>query len=507
VARTLPPLGAFAAPLLGACAAVELLAMSGVLPARMDLVHAVALPPFDLTFDLGTLLGRATNPVWFSVGLLLAIAGRATILAGMLGSVRRRWWFAVRFELVVLVPAFVAAELAYAGQAVLYSALFWVGALVAVASAIVFSHVPWRVAGRPPSSIRSGLSGSLRLPTVVLYLVGLGTLSAAVRNGGEISALVALPVSACITLVAARRLSLPASAPLAARAAVVVVAAAVLGLVLGATAPNAPNAARRPGELVVVAGIDTSSGHGSLFEMRPSSLGFSCSRTVYYSYAGPGRGAARGEAACPISEGARYTRADTERPLAQLVRSFRAQVDRLVAPVTVVTHSSGAWVAWAAVSGDNATPVRRILMLAPLTDPVGYARPGADGTGAVGAAGMRAVMRYARWIGFSRFDPDRPLAVELLGSPRAVTALFGRHLPPGVHTLAVPSAYDLALFETSEPFPLAQTSCPVPKSHGALPTSVAAADDANFFLSGEPAAPCDPWAGWLSAAATGFQVH
>ncbi len=138
-------------PLLGAGAVVELLALSGVLPVRPDLVHAVSLPPLDLTFDLGNLLGLATTPAWFALGLVLAIVGRATVLSLMLGSLRR-WWFALRFELLVLLPAFFAAELAYSGQAVLYSALFWVGVLLAILSSVVFAHVPWgqpRVASGP----------------------------------------------------------------------------------------------------------------------------------------------------------------------------------------------------------------------------------------------------------------------------------------------------------------------------------------------------------------------
>ena len=492
-------------PLLGAGAVVELLALSGVLPARPDLVHAISLPPLDLTFDLGALLGRATGPAWFAFGLVLAITGRATILSLMLGSLRR-WWFALRFELVVLVPSFLAAELAYCGQAVLYSALFWVGVVLAVAWTVVFAHVPWRGSSSVLSTIGSGLRDGPRLPTVLSYLAALGVLGALVRGGGKAPPLIGVGVSVLLTVAAARRLSRPPTAPMATRLAVVVLAAVLVALSLTNTSVSVPHSAQRPGELVVVAGMDTSSGHGSLFSLRPSYLGFSCERTRYYSYAGPGPGAPQAQAACPITTGSRYTRVDTERPLPELVSSFRAQVDRLAPPVTVITHSSGAWVAWAAVSGDRATPVRRIVMLAPLSDPHGYPPPGTNAGGTVGAAGMRLVVAIANWEGFSHFDPDRPLATALLGSPRAARALLERPLQRQVQALAVPSAYDLVLFSTSNPFGRAQAACALFQSHGAVSTSAAAAADADRFLSGRLQLPCARWPSWAADAASGFQV-
>jgi len=491
-------------PLLGAGAVVELLALSGVLPARPDLVHAVALPPLDLTFDLGTLLSRTTGPVWFALGLVLAIIGRATILCFMLGS--RRWWFALRFELVVLVPSFLAAELAYCGQALLYSAPFWVGSALAIASSLVVAHVPWGGSESVLSMIRRGLQGGPRLPTVLSYLAGLGTLGALVRNGGEVPVLIGVGASAVLTVAVARHLSHPPAAPVATRLAAVLTAAVLVAASLTTTGVHRPRPVQRAGELVVVAGIDTSSGHGSLFSLRPSDLGFRCAQTVYYSYAGTGQGAPRGQAACPITTGSHYTRADTERPLPELVRSFREQVDKLTPPVTVITHSSGAWVPWAALSGDRSTPVRRIVMLAPLSDPHGYPPPGTNAEGAVGAAAMRLIVSIARWEGFSRFDPDRPLARMLLGHPLAAHALFERTLPRQVRALAVPTTFDLVLFSTSDTFGRAQAACALFQSHGAVSTSVAAVVDADRFLSGRPQLPCDPWPSWVADAASGFRV-
>jgi len=492
-------------PLLCAAALVELLGVTGVLPAHPYLVRAVALPPLDLTFDLGALLGRATSPGWFAAGLLVSVVVRTTVLALMLGSLRK-WWFALRFELVVLVPSFVAAQLAYVGQAVLYSAAFWIGLLVSIASALAFAHVPWRGSTSVRSSLGRGFLEGPRLPTVISYLAAVGALGAITSKGGEAASLVGVLVSTLLTVLCVRRLSQPAAAPAATRTVGVVIVAAVAALALASTAHRPPAPGTMPGELLVVPGMDTSSGHGSVFSLRPSEYGFGCARTFYFSYAGPGGGAAQGQSVCPIRTGAPYSRADTERPLGDLVAAFRAQVDRLVAPVTVVTHSSGAWVALAAVSGDKSSPVRNIVTIAPITDPHGYPPPGASGEGIVGAAGMRLVVAIARSNGFSRFDPDLPLASRLLGSRVTSASLFDRSLPARTRDLAIPSAYDLALVGTSHPYGHALTACAPVVAHGALPTSDAVATEAGRFLAHRSQAPCEPWASWAASAAATFQV-
>jgi hypothetical protein len=484
---------------------VEILALSGILPTRTDLLHALALPPLDLTFDVGTLLGRATGPLWFALGLVGCIAARATILCLMLGS-WRRWWFALRFELVVLVPSFLAAELAYSGQAILYSAIFWIGMAVATGVTLLAAHVPWSGTRSVLSTLGRGLLEGPRLPTVVTYLAALGVLTILVGHGGRAGALIGVAVSAALTLATARRLSKPAVAHNATRLGALILVGLAVALILATSTGVRPSSGRRAGELVVVAGIDTSSGHGSLFSLRPSSLGFSCAQTFYYSYVGPGRGSRQAQAACPITTGSHYTRADTERSLGLLVRAFRAQVDHLTPPVTVVAHSSGALVAWAAVSSDPGTPVRRIVMLAPMSDPLGYPPPGTSGRGTVGAAAMRFLVALGNWDGFTRFNPDSPLARELLAPSNAIPALFGRALPPQVRALAIPSAYDVALFTGSRPFALADASCAPFESHGALATSEQTLAQADRFLSGQPLEGCTAWARWAASAAAGFQV-
>ena len=492
-------------PLLLATGLVEILALSGILPTRPDLLHALALPPLDLTFDFGMLLGRATGPVWFALGLVACVAARATILGLMLGS-WRRWWFALRFELLVLVPSFLAAELAYSGQAILYSAIFWIGMAVATAMTLLRGT---RTVGRVPIGAFDPRTWLARGPTLAHRRDvprRLGFLTILVRHGGRAGALIGVAASAALTLTTARRLSKPAVAHNATRLGAVILVGLAVALILATSTGVRPSSGRRAGELVVVAGIDTSSGHGSLFSLRPSSLGFSCAQTFYYSYVGPGRGSRQAQAACPITTGSHYTRADTERSLGLLVRAFRAQVDHLRAPVTVVSHSSGALVAWAAVSSDPRTPVRRIVMLAPMTDPLGYPPPGTSGRGTVGAAAMRFLVALGNWDGFTRFNPDSAAASELLAPSNAIPALFRRALPPQVRALAIPSAYDVALFTGSRPFALADVSCAPFESHGALATSDQTLAQADRFLSGHPLEACTAWARWASSAAAGFQV-
>jgi hypothetical protein len=503
-------------PLLCATAALEAMALAGIIPVHADIIHAVALPPLDLTYDLGLLLARANTPIWFSVGLLLALAGRATLLSLMLGS-PRRFWFALRFELVCLVPSFVAAELMYSGQTVLYAYVFWGGVVVAVAFALLLAHIPWRQSDSVGHALIHGLVHGIRLPTVTFYLLGLALLGILVRNGGQAADLVGLLVSSALTLVTARKLRDQPSARVATS-----LGAAVVGLVVVAAivlpeagSPHTETAARpapRQGELVMVPGIDTWSGHGTLFLVKPQTLGYPCVRTVYYSYAGPGPGAPRGQSACRITSGAPYTRADTERPLGDLVGSFRAQVDSLKPPVTVVAHSSGSWIAWAALSGDRTSPVRHLVMLAPLTGALGYPPPGAHGQGFVGAAGMRLVVQVGRSLGITRFDPDSPLAAELLAPAGRLANLFDQPLPHGVEALDVVSVFDASLFadSTTDPFPRSASACPLFETHSGLPTSSEAANDTTRFLEGEPTdelnAGCSPFSGWVADAGAAFGV-
>jgi Alpha/beta hydrolase family len=395
--------------------------------------------------------------------------------------------------------------------------VYWGGVAVCVVFTLLLAHVPWRHTDGVLGAFARGFGHGLRLPTVTFYLAGLSVLGVLVRSGGRAAQLLGLLVSSALTLVTARKLRLQPSAPAATSLSAVVVGLVVLAALIvprltSTHSHQSAPAATRQGELVLVPGIDTSSGHGTLFLVHPRAFGFSCARTVYYSYAGTGRGAPRGQAVCPIRSGAPYTRADTERSLGALVSAFRAQVDSLAPPVTVVTHSAGSWVAWAALTGDVTSPVRRLVMLAPLTDPLGYPPPGTRGQGFVGAAGMRLVVQVGKSLGITRFDPDRPLATELLAQKGRVSNLFQEPLPPTARSLAIVSVFDSALFgdSTSTPFPRSDSACPLFETHSGLVNSSAAATDALQFLAEgrrtEPGPSCSPYAGWFADAGAAFGV-
>ena len=497
-------------PLAVAVALVEVLAGAGVLPVWAGLAHEVALPPLGLVTDLRLLLSRAGAAPWFALGLAAALCGRVALLWSLLGWSRRRLGQVVRFYLVALLPCALAAVLLDAGQVSLYAMLFWVGLGVLAVTALALLPLPWRAAGGLGGLV-DALRHGRRLPTVLSYLVALVVLGGATRLGRPWSALGAVVVSALLTGLVAHRLTRVGHRPLRFRlGAVGVAAAAALTAALlpaRATAGTAV-APARSGSLLLVPGIDTWSGHGTLFNLDPRTLGYGCGATYYFSYGGAGGGVPQGGAACPIRTGAAYVRADTERPLGQLVSDFRAQLAHLPGPVTVVTHSSGSWVAWAALASSRGpTRVRDLVLLSPLTDPLGFPTPARPGPGAVGADGARLVTAVGRWVGFSRFRLDAPLATELFARHGALAALLARPLPPGVAALAVPAGSDVPLLAAAgTPFPRADEACPVPASHTGVATSAASAAVVNRFLAGRPPPGCPSLERWAAGAVAGFRV-
>jgi hypothetical protein len=282
----------------------------------------------------------------------------------------------------------------------------------------------------------------------------------------------------------------------------------ILGLLLlrRESAPPAAAPTAQPGSLLLVAGADTSTGHGRMFRFDPASIGFSCQQTFYFSYAGPGPGGPQGDARCPITTGARYAKADTGRPLSELASSFSGQVAPLPAPVTVITHSTGSAIAWSALANAPATQVRQLVMLAPLSDPLGYPPKGHIGPNVVGAAGTRLALELGERVGFSSFDIDDPLATELLGAPDALRRLHARGLPPDVRSLAVVAPLDGPLFGPGHPFPRTPEVCPSKGGHSVVVTDAATATAVRDFIAGRPVMPCRPWPPWAGLIAAGFRA-
>lgn len=468
------------------------------------------------------LLAKAPSVEWFAAGVVLDVAVRSCFLAAMTGGVERVG-LALRFTVAALVPAWMAAELAYSGQAILYAALSWAGAAISLFALLLLGPVPWR-SGRGRVRGLAGVGGRVAgqaagMLVLAPYFAATAVLGSLVRGRAEAVDLLGVVASASLSAIVAGRLARSPRHTARSRAALGSVALAVLvltGLPYGAAGPAASGAGRSArqvvgpghakGTLFVVAGIDTSSGHGSAFLVRPRLLGFTCAQTAYFSYAGPGGGAPRGQAACPIDSGARYTREETGRPLPTLVRAFRAEVGALAPPVTVIAHSSGAWIAWRALSGERDTTVKRLILLAPLWGGVGYPLPGAYDSGAVGASGMRLVSAVGRAIHFSTFDPSEPLALEMLAAPGASEALFARPLPSGVRAVAIQSAFDLAVTGTAPRNSSMEVACPVGVPHGEVPESLAAMAEARAFLAGKRPAPCPWWSSWPGALTATFRV-
>lgn len=474
------------APLAGLAAVAMGLAGAGVLSRWPGLVHEVGLPPLDLLADVRVLMAEAGSPVLFVVGLVVSVAVRSVVLALLLGWSRARVMFTLRLYTAALVPALFAAGLDFSGRAVLYAYIAWAGAGVLVLTFAVLAPAPWTGTTRLRAAIGESLRAGLRIGVLIPYGVALALVIIVTPRSGSWT-IAAVPVSALLTVLAARRLSVtpvrvgvggvaaPASAAVA--LALVLVIATVAG-----DADTPPRPERREGSLFLVPGVDTASGSGAMFRLDPRALGFSCGDTHYFSYAGAGRGAPQRDARCPIQSGARYAKRDTLRPVRELAATFAEQVADLPGPVVVVTHSQAAWIAWEALTRDGSPDVRHLVMLAPFGETlVAYPGDGEEGAGVVGGAAARVVTSIGRSIGFNDYDPDRPLPRELQGTADAAQRLFARPIPAGVRTLAVTSRWDAPIQPGGGPDDV-RTVCPGWANHGALPTSADALHATARFL-------------------------
>jgi pimeloyl-ACP methyl ester carboxylesterase len=430
-------------PLGVATVAVVALALVGILPRWPGLVHAVAVPPLDAAFDLRVLVARASSYPVFLLGAAISVAVR-TVLLGLLlwtvgaatsaGSGMAR---AARLYLVVVVPLAVAGALDFAGLAALYSWYGWAGLGLTVLVAVAL--IPRTI---PPRGARIR-----RFPTAIAYLLVLVALGALADLVGASGAIPAVVVSAVLTAAAVGRLVRPGPYGRAtlrgATASALVVLAALLPSV-----PVTPSQVVSDSVLLIVPGVDTSSGQGAGYRLDPEALGFPCDRVYYYSYRGPGDGAPPGDAPCPIRVHRPYTQTATQQPLGVLVDLFGQQVTAIRAeagdaPLVVVTHSQGAVIAWRAVA-QGLGGVSHLVALAGFPhSAVGYPPPGENGPGRVGADALRALSWFSRFLGIGTFDPDAPLAREILARPNGLESVFGAPLPSEVTAALVFATGDL----------------------------------------------------------------
>jgi hypothetical protein len=470
-------------------------------------VHLVALPPLDLVADLRLLLATSTGMPVFVVGAVVSLAGRTLLLAAMLGRLDRGGLAtAGRFVVMVWPVAFVAAALQYAGVAALYLQLFWAGTVLTVVLLMATGPVPWLADG----GIRGGFSRSWhqrgRVGTVGAYLATLTMVGAVADRSGTLGAFVLLPVSAALTWLVIASLRAPDRFVLVRRsiAGLAGAGAVALGAVVagGPTSPPEGGASveRREGSLMLMSGIDSSSGSGAVLEIDPRVYGWECDQVHYFSYAGPGDGQPRGDAVCPIRRGAPYEAADTVRSRDEVVPWIEQQVGEMEEPKVVVGHSQGAWFLWEAAADGRLDDVDTIVLLGAFpANPVGYSSQRSGGPGRLVLDG---VVRLPPPDGATVFDPGSPLGLEWLAKPGAAESTFARPLPEHLRVLSIPGALDLPAMPGGHHIDGAVDACPVPVVHPDLPYAPEVWEAVTAFLDDADLPAC-PW--WRTVTGAAFR--
>lgn len=242
-------------------------ALLGWIPRWPGLAHEVALPPLDLIADVRVLTARASTTWVFVLGVIAMLAIRASILAAVLGFTSRRLRFAVRFYLAALAPALLASGLDFSGRAILYAYLIWGGLLVTVATFIVLGCLPWIGPDTLHASFGVAQRERFRIGALCSFLVVLALLGSAWRHPGEAVQVLIVPVSAALTAAMARWLSAPPKRrrvsrgfAITATVGVVILLAAAVAVARSGQGSQSATPAHRNGSLMLVAGVDTSTG-------------------------------------------------------------------------------------------------------------------------------------------------------------------------------------------------------------------------------------------------------
>ncbi|MBB1245743.1 hypothetical protein GL263_19590 [Streptomyces durbertensis] len=496
-------------PLAALTGVVLLLGLVGVLPRWPGLVHAVALPPIDLYSDLRVLLARAHSEPEFFAALAVVLAVRVVVLCLLTGGLTwARARFVLLFYVLVGVPLALAGLMGFMAQSLLYSRLFW--ASVSLVALVWFgtAALPWQRTTRLRTAFREAWGNGLRVAVLLPYAVALLLLGALadLRPGWSLAL---VPVSAVLTGAAVLALRRPPRGRpllrLAAAAAAFAVAATVFVTTRGGEGYG-QRAAERSGSLLLMSGINSSSGSGAIFETEVERLGYGCEQTYYFSYAGTGDGQPRGVATCPIRTGAPYVPRDTQRPMAEQVRTFAEQVRELPQPVVVAGHSHAVWVAWQAVAEGKAPEVDTLLLVGPFPQsPLGYPPAGKRGEGRVAGDLLRLVVPLAAHVDFV-FEPDAPAARELLATPDGASTALAEPLPPGVRSLSVTSATDLPLMPDGWRLPVDRNVCPQRVAHPYLPIRPVFYHEVNRFLADEPPLRCPAWRDWGATLSRPFTL-
>ena len=501
-------------PLVPLTAVIMALAAAGVLPRWPGLVHLVALPPLDLYTDLRVLM-LSTSTWWsFALLLLLVLAVRTTVLALLMGGLtRERVVLAAVFYGALVLPLALATQLLYISTTLLYSRLFWGSVLTVAVLAYLFAPLPWQAHPDRAPRLRDALArawrGGMRVQVLLAYTVAVLTIGAL----AELFPALILPlvaVSAAATAVAARWLSRPAPPRPLLRLGASAVALVLIGSAWIATRDtgdeSAPQREPREGSIMVMSGIDSSSGVGNMFRTDTGLLGYDCDQTYYFSYAGPGDGQPQNDALCPIRTGAPYTGEHTQRPLDEQVEAFAAQVEDLPRPLVVKGHSHGAWVAWKAVATGAAPEVDELVLAGPFPESrAGYRPPGTEGPGLPASDLLHLLVPLAETVDF-HFDPNTPGAYQLHGAPETAAGIYAEPLPGDTRALSVTSSSDLPLMPSGWRFGADRDACPVRAPHPFLPTTPAYLEEVGAFLEGEPQPHCPAHRDWGKPVIVPFNI-
>lgn len=476
---------------------VLILVAVGPVPAWSGALHLVALSPLDVLADARWLLTRSTSWPVYLAGTSLLLALRVTALAAVLGGARTpAWRRAIGFYAVAFPVALVAATFDFIAHAVMYSRVYAASLVVAGLGAIGLGAVAWQRAPTLRRSFAVAARSAFRVDVLVPYLVVVVALGALAEWLGPWAIGLGVVAVAVATHVAIRGLLHPPLVrPAIAGGAVVALVAGVTGVTLLTRGEaHTVSGETRPGSLVVMSGINSSSGEGTIFRLEPWLLGFGCERITYFSYAGTGDGQPRGVATCPKTTGAPYEPEDTQRPFAEQVQLLTEQVADLDPPVLVLAHSQAAWVAWQAAVDGGLPSGSAIVLIGPFpSSPVGYPPPGERGAGRVAGDLLRLLEPVPDLVGFD-FIVDAPLSRELLAEPDAASGVFARPLPADVDALSVTASTDVALMPDGWRIDGAADVCPVREAHPYLPVAPRVYDEIDRFLAGEPPRPCPPWA-------------
>jgi hypothetical protein len=478
-----------------AVVAAALGVLAGVVPAWPGAIHLVALPPLDLVADARWLLTHAPSwPTFLAYGLL--VTARTALLAVLLGGRQPAVRRALAFQAVAVPGALVVAQLDAISHAVLYSRIYGVALALAALHLLVLGPAPWSGAPTVAAGVRRAARLAFRLDVLVPYTLLLLLLGSLVERVGEVAIVPGIVASGGLTLAAVHQLRRrPQVRPaLAAALAATLLVAATAATLSTRQQPWEGPGAGRDGTLVLMSGINSRSGEGTIFTMEPWRLGFSCGQTVHYSYAGPGDGQPQGSATCPKLSGAPYGPEDTQRPFEEQVELVVEQVADLEQPVTIVAHSQAAWVVWQA-GADGDLPPDTLLVLVGVfpASPLAYPPPDEDGTGRVAGDLLRLVAPVADLVDFD-FEVDAPLSRELLASPDAASEVLAQPLPDDVAALAITASSDVPLMPDGWRVDGADDVCPVRSAHPYLPVAGPTYAAIDRALDGTPPPSCPPWA-------------